>query len=73
MVYLLNNINKDNINTYIVYLLINTDNTNNYTYLGITNNSNRRLRQHNREIKGGAKYTKLFKGDGQLKINKKKL
>ena len=51
--------------TYIVYLLINTSNTNNYTYLGITNNSIRRLRQHNGEIKGGAKYTHSFKGDGQ--------
>ena len=37
-------------NKYIVYLLTNTNN--NYTYLGITNNSIRRLRQHNGEIKG---------------------
>ena len=48
--------------TYIVYLLINT--SNHYTYLGITNNSKKRLRQHNGEIKGGAKYTHSFKGDG---------
>ena len=48
--------------TYIVYLLKNTDN--NYTYLGITNNFKRRLRQHNGEIKGGAKYTNSFKGNG---------
>lgn len=54
--------NKEN-NTYIVYLLINTNN--NYTYLGITNNSIRRLRQHNGEIKGGAKYTNSFKGNGE--------
>ena len=47
--------------TYIVYLLINT--SNHYTYLGITNNSTKRLRQHNGEIKGGAKYT-FIKGDG---------
>jgi len=47
---------------YQMYLLINT--TNQYTYLGITNNSNRRLRQHNGEIKGGAKYTRMKKGDG---------
>ena len=46
--------NREN-NTYIVYLLTNTNN--NYTYLGITNNSIKRLRQHNGEIKGGAKYT----------------
>ena len=45
-----------------MYLLINT--INQYTYLGITNNSNRRLRQHNGEIKGGAKYTRMKKGDG---------
>ena len=49
-------------NTYVVYLLVNTHN--NYTYLGITNNSKRRLRQHNGEIKGGAKYTHAFKGIG---------
>jgi len=49
-------------NDYIVYLLINSNNK--YTYLGITNNSIRRLRQHNSEIKGGAKYTSSKKGDG---------
>ncbi len=47
---------------YIVYLLKNTNNNN--TYLGITNNSIRRLRQHNGDIKGGAKYTHNFKGNG---------
>jgi len=47
---------------YIVYLLINTSNQ--YTYLGITNNSERRLRQHNGIIKGGAKYTRMKKGEG---------
>ena len=51
--------------SYIVYLLINT--TNNHTYLGITNNPERRLRQHNGYIKGGAKYTQAFKGDGEWK------
>ena len=40
---------------YYVYLLIN--NVHNRTYLGITNNLKRRIRQHNCEIKGGAKYT----------------
>lgn len=54
--------NREN-NTYIVYLLTNTNN--NYTYLGITNNSIKRLRQHNGEIKGGAKYTNSFKGKGE--------
>ena len=50
-------------NNYIVYLLSNT--TNQYTYLGITNNSERRLRQHNGIIKGGAKYTRMKKEDGE--------
>ena len=50
---------------YIVYLLINT--SNNYTYLGITNNSERRLKQHNGELSGGAKYTRNFKQDGVWK------
>ena len=29
------------------------------TYIGITNNLSRRIRMHNGEIKGGAKYTRL--------------
>jgi predicted GIY-YIG superfamily endonuclease len=36
--------------------LINNDK--NKTYIGSTNNINRRIRQHNGEIKGGAKYTR---------------
>lgn len=48
---------------YSVYLLKNTSNKR--TYLGITNNTTRRLRQHNGELKGGARYTKAFKGDGE--------
>ena len=47
---------------YIVYLLTNTHNKK--TYLGITNNPERRLRQHNDEIIGGAKYTHNLKGEG---------
>ena len=50
---------------FFVYLLYNT--SNNRTYLGITNNLNRRLRQHNGEISGGARYTKSFKGNGEWK------
>ena len=49
-------------NDYMVYLLEHSIHSR--TYLGITNNSNRRLRQHNCDLKGGAKYTTGFKGDG---------
>ena len=52
-------------NNYCVYLLVNTSNK--YTYLGITNNSIRRIRQHNGIIKGGARYTNAKKGDGEWK------
>jgi hypothetical protein len=48
---------------YIVYLLINS--SNNSTYIGITNNPENRLRKHNGEISGGAKYTKMKKGNGK--------
>ena len=47
---------------YVVYLLYNDSNNN--TYIGITNNPTRRLRQHNRIIKGGARYTTCKKGEG---------
>ena len=50
---------------YRVYLLYHT--IHNRTYLGITNNKERRIRQHNGEIKGGAKYTTAFKGEGEWK------
>ena len=50
-------------NTYSVYLLINS--CNNKTYIGCTNNSIRRIRQHNCYLVGGAKYTKNKKGDGE--------
>ena len=53
-----------NIN-YIVYLLINT--CHNKTYIGITNNQTRRVRQHNGEITGGARYTTANKGFGEWK------
>jgi len=49
-------------NDFIVYLLKNTHSQ--YTYLGITNNSVRRIRQHNGIIKGGAKYTRMKKQNG---------
>ena len=38
---------------YLVYVL----KSDNYSYVGMTNNFFRRLRQHNKEIKGGAKCT----------------
>ena len=43
--------------SYKCYIIFND----NYSYVGITNNLNRRLRQHNKVIKGGAKYTSLIK------------
>jgi len=45
-----------------VYLLLSTDNC---TYVGATVDLNHRLRQHNKEIKGGAKITsaKVEKGE----------
>lgn len=48
---------------YSVYLLKHS--VHNKTYLGITNNLERRLRQHNCEIKGGAKYTSSFLQNGK--------
>jgi len=50
-------------NNYCVYLLVNTCNSK--TYIGITNNKQRRLRQHNGDLVGGAKYTTANKQDGQ--------
>ena len=46
-------------NKYVCYVIYNK----NYSYVGITNNLNKRIRQHNCIIKGGAKYTrKIGKG-----------
>lgn len=41
--------------SYLVYMLHNKKNFR--TYIGCTNNLDRRIRQHRCEIKGGAKYT----------------
>jgi putative endonuclease len=43
---------------YVVYLL----KCENYSYVGMTNDIFKRLRQHNGEIKGGARYTSKRKG-----------
>jgi predicted GIY-YIG superfamily endonuclease len=50
---------------YNIYILINT--SHNKTYVGITNNITRRIRQHNSELVGGAKYTTSNKGLGEWK------
>ena len=41
--------------SYVCYCLRST--TTSKTYVGVTNNLVRRLRQHNGELKGGARYT----------------
>jgi predicted GIY-YIG superfamily endonuclease len=48
--------------SFFVYLLLSSDNS---TYVGATVDLNRRLRQHNKEIKGGAFLTgsKVDKGE----------
>jgi predicted GIY-YIG superfamily endonuclease len=48
--------------SFCVYLLVNDKNK--CTYIGMTNNMARRLRQHNGEIVGGARYTTLKRGEG---------
>lgn len=54
---------KDSIQdpAYCCYLIM--DSISQRTYIGISNNFDKRLRQHNCEIKGGAKYTTRQKGD----------
>ena len=52
--------------SWFLYLLENTENKR--TYLGVTTDYVRRIRQHNGEIKGGAKYTKNFKGGGNWEL-----
>lgn len=44
---------------FVCYLLINSQGR---TYIGYTNDFKKRLRQHNGEISGGAKYTTAYKG-----------
>ena len=47
-------------NTYCCYILMTVDGC--ASYCGSTNNLSRRLRQHNQEIQGGARYTKRRRG-----------
>ena len=57
---------SETINNYVVYVLINTSHKK--TYVGITNKPERRIRQHNGELVGGAKYTTTNKSDGEWKF-----
>lgn len=45
----------DNDNLWVVYLLRCADDS---LYCGITNHLEKRIKQHNGELKGGAKYTR---------------
>lgn len=42
--------------SYNLYLITNKQ----YTYVGITNDLKKRLRQHNGEIKGGSRHTRII-------------
>ena len=48
--------------SYTLYVLAHTDHQK--TYVGITNNLQRRIRQHNQELVGGARYTTANKANG---------
>lgn len=41
--------------------LLKSKKVKNRTYIGCTNNARRRLRQHNGELKGGARYTRGYR------------
>ena len=49
--------------SFFVYLLLSSDNS---TYVGATIDLDRRLRQHNKEIKGGAIVTGAKVSNGQI-------
>lgn len=53
------------IKEYFVYLLQTNTETSKKTYIGATQNLNRRLRQHNKEIKGGAIATGIRVSKGE--------
>ena len=53
-------VEQDSSKCHFVYILQSMNPKHpNRTYVGYTNNPKRRLRQHNGEIKGGAKYTQI--------------
>jgi len=49
--------------SYFVYFILST---NGYTYIGATNNLNKRIRQHNKIIKGGAVATSNKVNNGEI-------
>ena len=53
--------------SFFVYLLLSSDNC---TYIGATVDLDRRLRQHNKEIKGGAHATsaKVLRGETWIRV-----
>jgi predicted GIY-YIG superfamily endonuclease len=53
--------------SFFVYLLLSSDN---FTYVGATVDLDRRLRQHNKEIKGGAVSTgaRVAKGETWIRV-----
>lgn len=59
--------NIASVGNYSVYLLVNT--SNNCTYIGSTNNLIRRLRQHNGELVGGARYTTAKRMNGMWQVH----
>jgi len=55
--------NNNNNSQFFVYLLVSSDNS---TYVGATVDLERRLRQHNKEIKGGAHATGIKVNKGEI-------
>lgn len=62
-VQFINNNDDDDEHNFYVYLLISSDNS---TYVGATIDLQRRLRQHNKEIKGGAMATSIKVNKGHV-------
>ena len=55
---------------YRVYLLSHPKGV---TYIGITTDIERRVQQHNKQITGGAKYTKSFTPEWKLELLSKEM